>query len=262
LVSFSKIFLAGGYLPDDGYLKDNEARKLFAQLVSGVGYLHKKGVVHGDLNCENTFLDGNNNIVISGFSFAYTFDPMDELTAEDESKLHEPSYIQRLGLDVIQASGFRRGDLMQTRDGDPVVPSYAAPEITVSDSLYTGRKADIWSIGIILVSLTLYSGDSFQINTFQYGMLAGYLPWYKHLNLNSEDANLFYRQNVSTPIDFPYYITPHARDLLRRILVPDPRKRADLLEVARHSWLGEYKHVVGFIYGESVQEPNQGVKTS
>lgn len=46
---------------------------------------------------------------------------------------------------------------------------------------------------------------------------------------------------------FPEYVTPHARDLLRRILVPDPRKRADLFEVARHSWLSEYHHVVSHI---------------
>ena len=42
-------------------------------------------------------------------------------------------------------------------------------------------------------------------------------------------------------------MTPHARDLLRRILVPEPRRRADLFEVARHSWLSDYSHVVGFI---------------
>ncbi|RZM22681.1 MAG: hypothetical protein EOO88_28660 [Pedobacter sp.] len=56
-----------------------------------------------------------------------------------------------------------------------------------------------------------------------------------------------YKYIVSTPLTFPEYVTPHARDLLRRILVPDPRKRADLFEVARHSWLSEYAHVVGFI---------------
>jgi protein-serine/threonine kinase len=52
---------------------------------------------------------------------------------------------------------------------------------------------------------------------------------------------------VSTPLTFPEYVTPHARDLLKRILVPDPRKRADLFEVARHSWLSDYAHVVSFI---------------
>ena len=52
---------------------------------------------------------------------------------------------------------------------------------------------------------------------------------------------------MSTPLTFPEYVTPHARDLLRRILVPDPRKRADLFEVARHSWLSDYAHVVAHV---------------
>jgi protein-serine/threonine kinase len=39
-------------------------------------------------------------------------------------------------------------------------------------------------------------------------------------------------------------VTPHARDLLRRILVPDPRRRADLFEVARHSWLSPFADIV------------------
>lgn len=79
-------------------------------------------------------------------------------------------------------------------------------------------------------------------------MLAGYLPFDDDpANPEGDNINLLYKYIVSTPLTFPEYVTPHARDLLRRILVPDPRKRADLFEVARHSWLSEYAHVVGFI---------------
>ncbi|KAK5003439.1 hypothetical protein LTR16_006457, partial [Cryomyces antarcticus] len=79
-------------------------------------------------------------------------------------------------------------------------------------------------------------------------MLAGYLPFDDDpANPEGDNINLLYKYIVSTPLTFPEYVTPHARDLLRRILVPDPRKRADLFEVARHSWLSEYGHVVGFI---------------
>lgn len=79
-------------------------------------------------------------------------------------------------------------------------------------------------------------------------MLAGYLPFDDDpANPEGDNINLLYKYIVSTPLTFPEYVTPHARDLLRRILVPDPRKRADLFEVARHSWLNEYAHVVGFI---------------
>lgn len=79
-------------------------------------------------------------------------------------------------------------------------------------------------------------------------MLAGYLPFDDDpANPEGDNINLLYKYIVSTHLTFPEYVTPHARDLLRRILVPDPRKRADLFEVARHSWLSEYSHVVSHI---------------
>src|SRR5271168_1004719 len=82
----------------------------------------------------------------------------------------------------------------------------------------------------------------------QYAMLAGYLPFDDDpANPDGDNINQLYKYITSTPLTFPEYVTPHARDLLRRILVPDPRKRADLFEVARHSWLSEFSHVVGFI---------------
>jgi protein-serine/threonine kinase len=43
--------------------------------------------------------------------------------------------------------------------------------------------------------------------------------------------------------------------------VPDPRKRADLFEVARHSWLADYSHVVGFITSSNT-ETQQSVYSS
>ncbi|KAF1851317.1 Pkinase-domain-containing protein [Cucurbitaria berberidis CBS 394.84] len=214
------------YILNHRYLKDGPARKLFSQLISGVGYLHRKGIVHRDLKLENLLLDRNKNIIITDFGFANTFDPHDELSEEIEYRLGDKDYIRSMGMEG--SDGARRGDLMQTSCGSPC---YAAPELVVSDSLYTGRKVDVWSCGVIL-----------------YAMLAGYLPFDDDpANPEGDNINLLYKYIVSTPLTFPEYVTPHARDLLKRILVPDPRKRADLFEVARHSWLADYSHVVGFI---------------
>jgi len=93
-------------------------------------------------------------------------------------------------------------------------------------------------------------------------MLAGYLPFDDDpANPEGDNINLLYKYIVSTPLTFPEYVTPHARDLLRRILVPDPRKRADLFEVARHSWLSEYSHVVGFITSSTTTSVDIGNTT-
>ena len=136
------------YILNHRYLKDNTARKLFAQLVSGVGYLHKKGIVHRDLKLENLLLDRNRNIIITDFGFANTFDARDSLEEEIEYHLSDKEYVRRMELDKLH-NGSRRGDLMATSCGSPC---YAAPELVVTDSLYTGRKVDVWSCGVILVS--------------------------------------------------------------------------------------------------------------
>ncbi|KAL9586372.1 MAG: hypothetical protein Q9212_000944 [Teloschistes hypoglaucus] len=225
-------YASGGELFDfillHRYLKDPSARKLFAQLISGVGYLHKKGIVHRDLKLENLLLDRHKNIIITDFGFANTFNPHDQLDEEIEYNLTNRDFVKRRGLEQVQDDGKRRGDLMQTSCGSPC---YAAPELVVTDSLYTGRKVDVWSCGVIL-----------------YAMLAGYLPFDDDpANPEGDNINLLYKYIVSTPLTFPEYVTPHARDLLRRILVPDPRKRADLFEVARHSWLSDFANVVAHV---------------
>lgn len=141
------------YILNNRYLKDNAARRLFAQLVSGVGYLHKKGIVHRDLKLENLLLDRNRNIIITDFGFANMFDPNQELTEEEEAGLSDKEFVKKMGLDKMGPNNLRKGDLMLTSCGSPC---YAAPELVVSDSLYTGRKVDVWSCGVILVSPPSY----------------------------------------------------------------------------------------------------------
>ena len=112
-------------------------------------------------------------------------------------------------------------DLMQTSCGSPC---YAAPELVISEGLYVGSAVDIWSCGVIL-----------------YAMLAGYLPFDDDpANPDGDNINLLYKYIVNTPLSFPDYISEGARDLLRLMLVPDPRRRASLERVMKHPWLAAY----------------------
>nr|GAT60984.1 CAMK/CAMKL/Kin4 protein kinase [Mycena chlorophos] len=131
-------------------------------------------------------------------------------------------------------------DLMQTSCGSPC---YAAPELVISEGLYVGSAVDIWSCGVIL-----------------YAMLAGYLPFDDDpANPDGDNINLLYKYIVNTPLSFPDYISEEARDLLKLMLVPDPRKRASLEAVMRHPWLAAY-HVtppdptVPNAFGRTVEE--------
>lgn len=120
-------YASGGELFDHilthRYLKDNVACRLFAQLISGVHYLHSKGIVHRDLKLENLLLDKHKNVIITDFGFANSF------KAASDGSIH---------------------DLMSTSCGSPC---YAAPELVVSDSKYVGRKVDVWSCGVILYAM-------------------------------------------------------------------------------------------------------------
>lgn len=182
------------YILQHKYLKENVAKKLFAQLVSGVDHMHAKGLVHRDLKLENLLLDKHKNVIISDFGFVNSYN-------RDKS------------------------DYMKTSCGSPC---YAAPELVLTQSPYEGRKVDIWSLGVIL-----------------YAMLSGYLPFDDDPeNEDGADIVKLYHYICRTPLTFPEYVSPLARDLLRKIIVPDPKKRITLNEIREHQWLAPYKNLL------------------
>ncbi|KAG8856136.1 hypothetical protein FRB91_001195 [Serendipita sp. 411] len=187
-------YASGGELFDHilahRYLREKDARKLFAQLISAVWYIHQKKIVHRDLKLENLLLDRNRNIIVTDFGFANRFE-------------------------------HRTDDLMQTSCGSPC---YAAPELVISEGSYVGSAVDIWSCGVIL-----------------YAMLAGYLPFDDDPeNPEGDNIQQLYRYILNTPLTFPEHVSEEARDLLHKMLVPDPTQRSTLKTVMEHPWLAPH----------------------
>lgn len=50
-----------------------EAQRYLNQILSGVEYLHNRGVAHRDLKPENILLDDTDNVKISDFGMATLF---------------------------------------------------------------------------------------------------------------------------------------------------------------------------------------------
>ncbi|XP_072538594.1 5'-AMP-activated protein kinase catalytic subunit alpha-2 [Salminus brasiliensis] len=113
-------YVSGGelfdYICKHGRVEDNEARRLFQQIISAVDYCHRHMVVHRDLKPENVLLDGSMNAKIADF-----------------------------GLSNMMSDG----EFLRTSCGSP---NYAAPEV-ISGRLYAGPEVDIWSCGVILYAL-------------------------------------------------------------------------------------------------------------
>lgn len=77
------------------------------------------------------------------------FDFVEEFSEEEEFNLMDCEFVKWMGFDRVKFSGFRKGDLMQISCGSLC---YVVLELVVSDLLYIGRKVDVWSCGVILVS--------------------------------------------------------------------------------------------------------------
>lgn len=104
------------YIVEKGRLSEDDARRFFQQIISGVDYCHRHMVVHRDLKPENLLLDSDFNLKIADF-----------------------------GLSNMMRDGF----FLKTSCGSP---NYAAPEV-LSGKLYAGPEVDVWSCGVILYAL-------------------------------------------------------------------------------------------------------------
>jgi len=99
-------------------------------------------------------------------------------------------------------------------DGRLGSTEYCAPEIYKTKKTYNGYQADMWSCGVILFTL-----------------LFGCFPF------NSNDCRLM-KMGLEVAIDFPpSSISAEARNLIKKMLIVDPKKRYSMKKVFAHKWM-------------------------
>ncbi|XP_060856605.1 serine/threonine-protein kinase BRSK2 isoform X2 [Metopolophium dirhodum] len=165
------------YLVKKGRLTPKEARRFFRQIISALDFCHSHLICHRDLKPENLLLDEKTNIKIADF-----------------------------GMASLQPNG----SMLETSCGSP---HYACPEV-IRGEKYDGRKADVWSCGVIL-----------------YALLVGALPF--------DDDNL--RQLLEKVkkgvFHIPHFVPPDCQNLLRGMIEVNPEKRLTLKDINKHSWV-------------------------
>jgi len=91
---------------------------------------------------------------------------------------------------------------------------YCAPEVYRTKQIYNGYQADIWSTGIVL-----------------YALLFGCFPF------NTNDCRLM-KMGLEVKIDFPASnVSAAARDLVKKMLTVDPKKRISIKKIYEHEWV-------------------------
>jgi mitogen-activated protein kinase kinase kinase len=107
-----------------GALPEPLVRSFVRQILNGLSYLHNRDIIHRDIKGANILVDNKGTIKISDFGISKKLEATNILSGANNNK-HRPS---------LQGSVF-----------------WMAPEV-VKQTSYT-RKADIWSLGCLVVEM-------------------------------------------------------------------------------------------------------------
>ncbi|XP_041716198.1 tribbles homolog 2 isoform X2 [Coregonus clupeaformis] len=185
-------------------LREDEAARLFRQIASAVAHCHDNGVVLRDLKLRK-----------------FVFRNEDRSLVKLESL--EDTYILE-GHD----------DSLSEKHG---CPAYVSPEILNASGSYSGKAADVWSLGVML-----------------YTILVGRYPFH-----DVEPSSLFSKIRRGH-FSIPENLTPKAKCLIRSILRREPAERLTSREILEHPWFLSSGAVGGtVVQGRGEREQEQTV---
>jgi len=159
--------------------KTGVARSYFQQVAKGLSFLHQQGLCHLNLGLENLLLD-KESVKIANFVYA-------------RPALHP------LTVSVDTLPGHKQ---------------YMAPEV-FNLGPFDGRKADMWSLGVILFAL-----------------LTGVLPFQLPCASDPTFCGVTQGKVISE-----LRVAPAATDLLSKLLSLSPASRPSAEDVLDHEWL-------------------------
>ena len=119
-------------------------------------------------------------------------------------------------IDFGFSSFYKKGEELEEPVGSL---SYACPEI-IQQQKYEPELADVWSLGVTL-----------------YVMVCGYLPF------SEEDDKKNNELIIAGKVEYPSEIGNICKDLLKKMLEVDQKKRINLLKISRHPWIKGCKEI-------------------
>lgn len=170
-----------------GALPEPLVRSFVRQILTGLSYLHGKEIIHRDIKGANILVDNKGTIKISDFGISKKLEASNILSGANNNK-HRPS---------LQGSVY-----------------WMAPEV-VKQTSYT-RKADIWSLGCLVVE-----------------MMTGTHPFPDCTQLQA----IFKIGGAKAAPTIPDHASEEAKDFLAQTFELDHNKRPSADDLMLHSFL-------------------------
>ena len=190
-----------------------EIKSFSYQILDGIKYLHSKNIVHRDIKPQNLLIKNSEEIKICDFGLSCLL-----------SVPHE-----KLSMDVV-------------------TQWYRAPEIMLKDPSY-GCESDIWSIGCIIFEMATgkplfpCSNDDEHIKRiFEIFGTPDTYGWEDALNLPGYP----YKFKKMRGIEINTFLIGcdyKLRDLIKQLLVVNPRKRATAKEAMNHCFFDDFRGI-------------------
>lgn len=209
LISGGELF---DHLSHDGAYSEADAARLIFEIASALTFLHGVGVVHNDLKPENIMLCSRNRrggtIKLIDFGCASILDTPNsgDETYDDGDDDDFPLSTKTISTTQPPPENGTTG--------------YWSPErFKGQDSL---PAVDIWAVGVIL-----------------YIMLMGFHPFDMNCDRSDEEVAAAIQENPVPSLDDFHagHISDSAKDLIRRLMEPDVRKRITAYELLHHPWV-------------------------
>nr|CAB3266072.1 serine/threonine-protein kinase SIK2 [Phallusia mammillata] len=105
---------------------------------------------------------------------------------------------------------FQSGQNLNTWCGSP---PYAAPEV-FEGKLYEGPQLDVWSLGIVL-----------------YVLVCGTFPF------DGSNLTILKERVLAGRFRIPFWMSQDCENLIRRMLVVNPKKRLTISQIKKHKWM-------------------------
>lgn len=194
-------------------LEEEEVRACVHQCASALYYLHHTvGIAHRDLKLENILYGdkAQTKFKISDFGLSSTIPPAGSTS------------------------------LMKTCCG---TPEYVAPEVLLNKGY--DERADAWSLGVIMFTL-LHGYTPFRLKPVETPASNNTESEPKSAEATAEEnqhksLQQLFRDIIKAryKIDEEIVTNPHAQDLIRQFLTPDPSRRITVENVLRHPFVSD-----------------------